>query len=95
MGGKIIPRIRLTSAKDLVEVEAELDNFNGKPIFTLSTLQAKQIFRKPDLSLYSLQEQPWVEASLQSACLLFDHMGLYLPLLCTLLLFPETHPLLQ
>ena len=24
MGGKIIPRIRLTSAKDLVEVEAEL-----------------------------------------------------------------------
>ena len=26
MGGKIIPRIRLTSAKDLVEVEAELGN---------------------------------------------------------------------
>ena len=24
MGGKIIPRIKLTSAKDLVEVEAEL-----------------------------------------------------------------------
>ena len=24
VGGKIIPRIRLTSAKDLVEVEAEL-----------------------------------------------------------------------
>ena len=24
MGGKIIPRIRVTSAKDLVEVEAEL-----------------------------------------------------------------------
>ena len=24
MGGKIIPKIRLTSAKDLVEVEAEL-----------------------------------------------------------------------
>ena len=29
MGGKIIPRIRLTSAKDLVEVEAEL----GKIVF--------------------------------------------------------------
>ena len=28
VGGKIIPRIRLTSAKDLVEVEAELGNFN-------------------------------------------------------------------
>ena len=28
MGGKIIPRIRLTSAKDLVEVEAELGNIN-------------------------------------------------------------------
>ena len=27
MGGKIIPRIRLTSAYDLVEVEAELGNF--------------------------------------------------------------------
>ena len=26
MGGKIIPRIRLTSAKDSVEVEAELGN---------------------------------------------------------------------
>ena len=26
VGGKIIPRIRLTSAKDLVEVEAELGN---------------------------------------------------------------------
>ena len=26
MGGKIISRIRLTSAKDLVEVEAELGN---------------------------------------------------------------------
>ena len=28
MGGKIIPRIRLTSAKDLVEVEAELGNID-------------------------------------------------------------------
>ena len=27
MGGKIIPRIRLTSAKDLFEVEAELGNY--------------------------------------------------------------------
>ena len=26
MGGKIIPRIRLTSAKDLAKVEAELGN---------------------------------------------------------------------
>ena len=26
VGGKIIPRIRLTSAKDLFEVEAELGN---------------------------------------------------------------------
>ena len=26
MGGKIIPRIRLTSAKVLIEVEAELGN---------------------------------------------------------------------
>ena len=26
VGGKIIPRIRLSSAKDLVEVEAELGN---------------------------------------------------------------------
>ena len=31
MGGKIIPRIRLTAAKDLVEVEAEL----GKKIYNL------------------------------------------------------------
>ena len=31
VGGKIIPRIRLTSAKDLVEVEAELGNFNAFP----------------------------------------------------------------
>ena len=30
MGGKIIPRIRLTSAKDLVEVEAELGNSINK-----------------------------------------------------------------
>ena len=29
MGGKIIPRIRMTSAKDLVEVEAELGNRLG------------------------------------------------------------------
>ena len=29
VGGKIIPRIRLTSAKDLVEVEAELGNISG------------------------------------------------------------------
>ena len=28
MGGKIIPRIKLTSAKVLVEVEAELGNFS-------------------------------------------------------------------
>ena len=28
VGGKIIPRIRLTSAKDLVEVEAELGNID-------------------------------------------------------------------
>ena len=28
VGGKIIPRIRLTSAKDLVEVEAELGNIS-------------------------------------------------------------------
>ena len=28
MGGKIIPRIRLTLAKDLVEVEAELGKRN-------------------------------------------------------------------
>ena len=31
VGGKIIPRIRLTSAKDLVEVEAELGNMSLKP----------------------------------------------------------------
>jgi len=30
VGGKIIPRIRLTSAKDLVEVEAELGNMNRR-----------------------------------------------------------------
>ena len=29
VGGKIIPRIRLTSAKDLVEVEAELGNIKS------------------------------------------------------------------
>ena len=29
LGGKIIPRIRLTSAKDLVEVEAELGKNNN------------------------------------------------------------------
>ena len=29
VGGKITPRIRLTSAKDLVEVEAELGNSEG------------------------------------------------------------------
>ena len=28
LGGKIIPRIRLTSAKDLVEVETELGNID-------------------------------------------------------------------
>ena len=28
VGGKIIPRIRLTSAKDTVEVEAELGNMS-------------------------------------------------------------------
>ena len=28
VGGKIIPRIRLTSANDLVEVEAELGNYS-------------------------------------------------------------------
>ena len=33
VGGKIIPRIRLTSAKDLVEVEAELGN--SGPLMTL------------------------------------------------------------
>ena len=35
MGEKIIPRIRLTSAKVLVEVEAELANsiFDEKPLF--------------------------------------------------------------
>ena len=31
MGGKIIPRIRLTSAKDLVEVEAELGKNKDDP----------------------------------------------------------------
>ena len=35
MGGKIIPRIRLTSAKDLVEVEAEL----GKNIYLCTEIQ--------------------------------------------------------
>ena len=36
MGGKIISRIRLTSAKDLVEVEAELGNMTvtAKPSIT-------------------------------------------------------------
>ena len=37
MGGKIIPRIRLTSAKDLVEVEAEL----GKNKLGLSCAKLK------------------------------------------------------
>ena len=32
MGGKIIPRIRLTSANVLVEVEAELGNMRGNGI---------------------------------------------------------------
>ena len=30
VGGKIIPRIRLTSAKDLVEIEAELGNIGQR-----------------------------------------------------------------
>ena len=32
MVGKIIPRIRLTSAKDLVKVEAELGNIISFPV---------------------------------------------------------------
>ena len=36
VGGKIIPRIRLTSAKDLVEVEAELGK-NRKKFFEKNT----------------------------------------------------------
>ena len=36
MGGKIIPRIRLTSAKDLVEVEAELGNNHCAKILVLA-----------------------------------------------------------
>ena len=37
VGGKMIPRIRLTSAKDLVEVEAELGN-NSLDISYLPTI---------------------------------------------------------
>ena len=37
VGGKIIPRIRLTSAKDLVEVEAELGNTRPNRIIKDST----------------------------------------------------------
>ena len=36
VGGKIIPRIRLISAKDLVEVEAELGNlFRETNLYTI------------------------------------------------------------
>ena len=33
MGGKIIPRVRLTSAKDLVELEAELGKILQEKFF--------------------------------------------------------------
>ena len=36
VGGKLIPRIKLTSAKDLVEVEAELGNFRRKGYIVIS-----------------------------------------------------------
>ena len=42
MGGKIIPRIRLTSAKDLVEVEAELGKIKTRTtIITTTTTTIK------------------------------------------------------
>ena len=46
MGGKIIPRIRLTSAKDLVEVEAELGNkiAIGLTLFQISKLSKESKF---------------------------------------------------
>ena len=40
MGGKIILRIRLTSAKDLVEVEAELGNKNSSELASKITERA-------------------------------------------------------
>ena len=59
VGGKIIPRIRLTSAKDLVEVEAELGNYEpcngacGKDIGFVSVsrpLCLANTFNKSDMS---------------------------------------------
>ena len=47
MGGKIIPRIRLTSAKDFVEVEAELGNFN----FKLEKKISDRYFLDPHVSM--------------------------------------------
>ena len=41
MGGKIIPRIRLTSAKFLVEVEAELGNMKMVLLFDTNFLVCK------------------------------------------------------
>ena len=41
MGGKIFPRIRLTSAKDLVEVEAELGNIKQNANYSMEIKKAK------------------------------------------------------
>ena len=41
MGRKIIPRIRLTSAKDLVEVEAELGNICDRYLKTPNVFWAQ------------------------------------------------------
>ena len=47
MGGKIIPRIRLTSAKDLVEVEAELGNLSNLVVWGIIGGAKARSFRCP------------------------------------------------
>ena len=51
MGGKIIPRVRLTSVKDLVEVEAELGNIK---VMTLLSVFRNISMNQPSKSLPSL-----------------------------------------
>ena len=53
LGGKIIPRIRLTSAKVLVKVEAEHENINNRSLFHCRSVK-KQFFARIESFRYPI-----------------------------------------
>ena len=71
VGGKIIPRIRLTSAKDLVEVEAELGKNENNWLTAKQRFFLSLLWKPPLISTESGDPLTWVDIILRTIILSF------------------------